>query len=146
MSHTQTQNSVAYLKRDLAAEDRETAEHFRKLEEAELAAAPERERLTKAGGEAFNRLLELAETRDSGQVARVVAFLAACYNSFSYRFDISDLRAVDDSIRLDILNVLQTQTGLSPYPYNLPGVVDGERRLEQIIATWKPQRFSAEEQ
>ena len=35
---------------------------------------------TAKGGHAFQRLLQLAETRDSGQVRRVALFIAATYN------------------------------------------------------------------
>ena len=35
---------------------------------------------TAKGGHAFQRLLKLAETRDSGQVLRVALFIAATYN------------------------------------------------------------------
>lgn len=137
-------NYAIVLERDYAAEQREANEYFKKLEADELAAAPELNRLAQAGGEAFNRLLDLAERRDSGQIARVVSFLAALYNGESYAFNISDLRLLDESIRKDMLSVLQTQRGLSDYAFNLPGVINGENRVVNIIAKWKPCRLLVE--
>lgn len=116
--------------------------YFEEQAAAELAAAPAKQRTEELAGEAFERLLTLAETRDSGQIRKIAGFLAACYNSDRYRFDISDLRVVDEKIRLDILNVLQAQTGFGPYLYNLPGVIDGEKRLDAVIKSWKPTRFA----
>ena len=48
---------------------------------------------TAKGGHAFQRLLQLAETRDSGQVRRVAFFIAATYNGEAFPFDLFELRA-----------------------------------------------------
>ena len=53
---------------------------------------------TAKGGHAFQRLLQLAETRDSGQVRRVALFIAATYNGEAFPFDLFELRAVDEAI------------------------------------------------
>jgi hypothetical protein len=58
---------------------------------------------TAKGGHAFQRLLQLAETRDSGQVRRVVLFIAATYNGEAFPFDLFELRAVDEGISDDML-------------------------------------------
>lgn len=47
---------------------------------------------TAKGGHAFQRL-QLAETRDSGQVRRVARFVAATYNGQAFPFDLFELRA-----------------------------------------------------
>lgn len=39
---------------------------------------------TRRGTAAFTRLLELAETRDSGQIRRVVRFVAAAFNGEAF--------------------------------------------------------------
>lgn len=39
---------------------------------------------TRKGVQAFARLLQLAETRDSGQIPRVARFLAATYNGQAF--------------------------------------------------------------
>ena len=56
----------------------------------EIEAAPDeyqaRSRAaTAAGVQAFARLLQLAEQRDSGQIERVVHFLAATYNGQAFQ-------------------------------------------------------------
>ena len=48
---------------------------------------------TAKGGHAFQRLLQLAQTRDSGQVRRVALFIAATCNGEAFPFDLFELRA-----------------------------------------------------
>ena len=55
------------------------------------------------GAQAFARLLQLAETRDSGQIPRVARFLAATYNGQAFQLDPFELRAVDIAISDDML-------------------------------------------
>ena len=59
------------------------------LDEMDTFAARSGE-ATRKGAQAFARLLQLAETRDSGQVPRVARFLAATYNGQ----ETSDARAL----------------------------------------------------
>lgn len=89
----------------------------------------------KAAAAAYERLLELAETRNSGQVARVASFLAATWNSRSFHFDLRDLCAVDEEIRQDMLAVLSALYGMAPYSYDL--VENGEARVGQVIRDWR---------
>jgi len=49
-----------------------------------------------AAAQAYARLLQLAETRDSGQLRRIALFLASCYNGEAFPFDLFELCAVDD--------------------------------------------------
>jgi hypothetical protein len=65
---------------------------------------------TARGGQAFLRLLQLAETGDSGQVARIVDVSA-------FKFDLFDLRKVDQASGDDLLDFLDAQRR-------------GQRRLE----------------
>ena len=58
---------------------------------------------TAKGGHAFQRLLQLTETRNSGQVRRIALFIAATYNGEAFPFDLYELRAVDEAISDDML-------------------------------------------
>lgn len=49
---------------------------------------------TARGGQAFLRLLQLAETRDSGQVARIARFLATTIGCSAFKLDPFDLRTL----------------------------------------------------
>ena len=58
---------------------------------------------TAQGGQAFARLLALAETRDSGQARRIAQFIAVSYDGAAFPFDLFELRAVDEAIGDDML-------------------------------------------
>ena len=51
---------------------------------------------TAKGGPAYERLLRIAETRDSGQVQRIALFIASTYDGEAFPFDPFELRAVDE--------------------------------------------------
>lgn len=59
---------------------------------------------TEKACEAFERLLHLAETRDSGQIAQIASFIAATWGT--RRFDLFDLRGLDLVIGNDMLAVM----------------------------------------
>lgn len=80
---------------------------------------------------AYERLMHLAETRDSGQIHKIASFIAATYNSRAYHFDLRDLCAVDHSIRADMLAVINALEGFSPHSYDL--VPNGEKRAAAVI-------------
>ena len=91
---------------------------------------------TAKGGHAFQRLLQLAEIRDSGQVRRVAQFIAATYNGEAYLFDLFELRAVDEAISDDTLLCIDALRwgqsdlrGLEP---------DGDRQVRAGIEQWGP--------
>ena len=89
---------------------------------------------TATGGQAFARLLRLAEERDSGQIVRVARFLAATYNGQAFPLDVFELRAVDVAISDDMLRCLDAlRWGRTDLPTLLP---DGDRRLQAVIARW----------
>src|SRR3978361_1137012 len=74
---------------------------------AKVIAGDDRSRqATRAGAQAFTRLLNLAEEGDSGQVPRIARFLAATYNGRNYPLDVYELRAVDVEISDDMLACL----------------------------------------
>ena len=89
---------------------------------------------TAKGGHAFQRLLQLAETRDSGQVRRVALFIAATYNGEAFPFDLFELRAVDESISDDMLLCIDAlRWGQSDLHSLVP---DGDRRVRAVIEQW----------
>ena len=81
---------------------------------------------TAKGGHAFQRLLQLAETRDSGQVRRVALYIAATYNGESFPFDLFELRAVDEAISDDMLLCIDALRWGQTDLHSL--VPDGDRR------------------
>ncbi len=54
------------------------------------------------GATAYARLLDLAETRNSGQIRHIVQFVASTYNGQAFLFDLFDIRAVDVAISNDM--------------------------------------------
>lgn len=69
---------------------------------------------TAAGGQAFARLLALAEERDSGQIRRVGRFIAAVFNGETFPLDPFELRAVDVAISDDMLCFLDGMRAMNP--------------------------------
>ena len=95
----------------------------------------ERARLAQAAAaQAFGRLLKLAEERDSGQIRRIVRFLASTFNGDAFPFDLFELRAVDVDISDDMLVCLDALRWAKADLYKL--VPDGERRVLAAIAAW----------
>ena len=87
-----------------------------------------------AGALAFARLLELAEQRNSGQIVRVVHFIAATYNGQAFTFDLFDLRALDIDISDDMLRCLDALRWARADLYTL--VPDGDARVRSVIDRW----------
>ena len=84
--------------------------------------------------QAYARLMDLAERRDSGQVRRVAAFLASTYNGQAFPFDLYELRGVDVAISDDMLVCLDALRWAKADLYSL--VPDGDRRLRALIERW----------
>jgi hypothetical protein len=89
---------------------------------------------TRKGAQAFARLLQLAETRDSGQIPRVARFLAATYNGQAFQLDPFELRAVDIAISDDMLCCLDALRWGRADLYTL--VADGDARVRAVIDRW----------
>jgi hypothetical protein len=89
---------------------------------------------TRKGAQAFARLLQLAETRDSGQVPRVARFLAATYKGQAFQLDPFELRAVDIAISDDMLCCLDALRWGRADLYTL--VPDGDARVRAVIDRW----------
>lgn len=84
--------------------------------------------------QAYARLLLLAETRDSGQIRRIVQFLASTFNSTAFPWDPFDLRSLDVAISDDILACLDALRWGKADLYGL--IPDGEKRVEAVIDLW----------
>ena len=89
---------------------------------------------TAKGGHAYQRLLQIAETRDSGQVHRIALFIAATYNGEAFPFDLFELRAVDEAISDDMLLCIDALRWGQADLYRL--VPDGDRRVRAVIEKW----------
>lgn len=89
---------------------------------------------THAGAQAFARLLKLAEERDSGQIPRVMRFLAATYNGRAFKFDPFELRAVDVAISDDMLRCLDALRWGRADLHTL--VPNGDARVRAVIDAW----------
>jgi len=102
---------------------------------ADVAACDVRSlQATRAGAQAFVRLLELAEERDSGQIARIARFLAATYNGKVFALDPFELRAVDIAISDDMLSCLDAlRWGRADLHTLIP---DGDARVRGVIERW----------
>ena len=89
---------------------------------------------TAVGAQAFARLLALAEHRNSGQIVRVVEFIAATYNGQAFAFDLFDLRALDIDISDDMLRCLDALRWARADLYTL--VPDSDARVRSVIDRW----------
>ena len=89
---------------------------------------------TATGAQAFARLLQLAEQRNSGQIVRVVQFIAATYNGQAFAFDLFDLRALDVEISDDMLRCLDALRWGRADLYTL--VPEGDSRVKTVIERW----------
>jgi hypothetical protein len=98
-------------------------EWTRRASEAQAAAA-----------QAYARLLNLAETRDSGQIRRVAQFIASTYDGATFPFDLFELRTVDVAIADDMLVCLDALRWGKADLFKL--VPDGDRRVKAICAAW----------
>ena len=95
---------------------------------------PRSRNATAIGAWAFARLLTLAEQSNSGQIARVVQFIAATYNGQAFAFDLFDLRALDIDISDDMLRCLDALRWARADLYTL--VPDGDARVRAVIDRW----------
>ena len=103
------------------------------VDEFDLYAARS-ERATREAVPAFARLLKLAEERDSGQIVRVVRFLAATYNGQAFPLDLFELRAVDVAISDDMLQCLDALRWGHADLHTL--VPDGDARVRAVMQRW----------
>lgn len=104
-------------------------------DDAEMASNAMRANLSlERAKTAFGALLHLAETRDSGQIARVARFIAATYNGNVFKFDLFDLRSLDVKIGDDMLICLDCLRWSMSDLYRL--VPQGDERVQAVIDRW----------
>ena len=89
---------------------------------------------TAKGGQAFLRLLGLAEAGSCGQANAVARFLASAYNGQDFPYDLYDLRLVDIAISDDMLLCLDALRWGQADLHTL--VPDGDRRVRAVIEQW----------
>jgi hypothetical protein len=110
--------------------------------EARLQSYEERGAAAQAkAAQAYARLINLAETRDSGQIQMIAQFLAATYNGSAFKFNLFELRMLDVAISDDMLSALDALRWGKADLYRL--VPDGEKRLEALIDRWGLRSASA---
>jgi hypothetical protein len=88
---------------------------------------------TTKGALALQRLLNLAETRNSGQIHSIAQFIGACWNGRRH-FNFFDLRILDTAISDDMLAVLDALRWAQADIENM--VPDGHARVEAVLALW----------
>lgn len=86
---------------------------------------------TAKGGQAFLRLLTLAETGESGQAHTVARFIASTYNGQDFPYDLYDLRLVDVAIGDDMLTCLDALRWPQADLHTL--VPDGDQRVRAVL-------------
>jgi len=86
---------------------------------------------TAKGGQAFLRLLRLAEHHDSGQATRCASFIASAYNGQVFPFDLYELRMVDEAIADDMLLCIDALRWAQADLHTL--VPDGDRRVRAVL-------------
>ena len=86
---------------------------------------------TAKGGQAFLRLLLLAEHHDSGQATRIAGFIAATYNGQAFPFDLYELRMLDEAIADDMLLCIDALRWAQADLHTL--VPDGDRRVRAVV-------------
>ncbi len=118
------------------------AKQYKGLTDSESRAFDERllsyeQRAAVAQGkaaQAFGRLLNLAETRNSGQARSIAHFIAATYNGAAFKFDLFDMRMLDVQISDDMLAALDALRWGKADLFRL--VPEGEKRVLAVIALW----------
>lgn len=88
---------------------------------------------TTKGEQALERLLALAETRQSGQIERIASFLGGVWNGKRH-FDLYDLRALDIEISDDMLTVLDALRWAKVSVGDM--VPNGDQRIQAVLQAW----------
>lgn len=120
---TMAQHPEKAAMNNFADQDRKQAEWAERAYRAQAAAA-----------QAIERLLDLAETRDSGQIRTVAHFIAATFDGQTFPFDLFDLRTVDVDISDDMLLCLDALRWGKADLFKL--VPNGEQRILAICKDW----------
>ncbi|MDE2417770.1 MAG: hypothetical protein KGN32_08185 [Burkholderiales bacterium] len=120
------------MEKDDAAKERayQLLQERREMLAKAIADKPHR---IEAGKRALDRLLTLAETRQSGQIKRIALFIGACWHGPRH-FDFFDFRSLDLEIQEDMFAVLLAHaTGHVDIDYMLP---DAHVRIVHMLDRW----------
>jgi len=94
----------------------------------------ENKELVEAVQEPLKRLMEVADG-DTGQSVRIARFLLGLYNGPAFPFDLTDLRAIDRSLKNDCLDVLAMDSKaceMEVHHY----IEDGKARFEMLAGRY----------
>ena len=83
---------------------------------------------------AFEELLHLAESNDSGQIPRIAKFIAATYNGRVHTFDLFELRCLDVAVSNKMLICLDCLRWGNSDLFRL--VPNGDARVRAVIEKW----------
>ena len=89
---------------------------------------------TAQGGQAYGRLVHLAETPYSGQIRRIAQFIASTYNGQAFPFDLFELRGARRGHRRR-RTFVPRRAALGPVRPAQPAA-DGDRRVRAVIEKW----------
>lgn len=115
--------------RDSVAEAEEQKKWEREMKERDARA----DKATEKGAAALDRLLSLAETRDSGQIPRIASFIGACWNGRRH-FDLFDLRMLDVKISDDMIAVIDALRWRRKDIDNM--FPDANMRIVRVLERW----------
>lgn len=107
---------------------------FAEIERHEREWADRAQKAQAKAAQAYERLLRLAETRDSGQIRRVAYFVAATFDGEAFPLDLFDLRTVDVEISDDMLSCIDALRWGKADLYKL--VPDGHARILRMCEAW----------
>jgi carboxylesterase type B len=106
---------------------------FADLDRQEREWGERAQRAQAAAAQAYERLIALAESQDSGQISTVARFLASTFDQ-AFRLNAFDLRSVDVAISDDMLLCLDALRWAKADLYKL--VPDGHRRIVNVCDAW----------
>lgn len=107
---------------------------FDELDRQERDWADRAQRAQACAAQAYERLLSLAEQRDTGQARRVAWFIAATFDGEAFPLDLFELRAVDVSISDDMLCCLDAlRWGRADLHKLIP---NGHARILRMCEDW----------
>lgn len=99
-----------------------------------MTTSPSRAALEEAGFEALQRLYQVA-LGDAGQCRFIARFLLGLYNGNRFPFDLTDLRAIDDSLFEDCMTVLRMDARQCRQEVHMY-FADGGAKFEQLVRDW----------
>lgn len=114
---------------------------FAEIDRQEREWAARAQKAQAMAAQAYERLLSLAEKRDTGQARRIAYFIAATFDGQSFPLDLFELRTVDVAISDDMLTCLDALRWGKADLYKL--IPDGHPRILRMCEAWGIQSPSA---